>query len=211
MIDKDLLKDIMDTIEKIIPNEFGTDVDEDSSPAIVDLNDVLWNKFHSKVKTFNGVTKFVILHKDADEVIKIPFNGKFENYYEDDDNEYEYPECEFTPFSYANDLCTGAANWDYCENELIKYEDAVNAGFGEFFAATRFDIVNNQIVYLQETCEAFENSDYSVANTSEAARKSYADNEDKFSVCINSHWVTQAIEYYGIERVVDFIKYIKQH
>lgn len=210
MIDKNLLKEIIDSIERFIPDEFGIDTDDDTSPEIEDLNDILWNKFHSKVETFNGVTKFVILHKNADEVIKIPFNGKFENYY-GEEGEYDTPETEFIHFECANDLCTGAANWDYCENELIKYEDAVDAGFGEFFAATRFDIVNDKIVYLQETCEAFCDSDYSVAETSEAAKKSYHDNEDRFDTYINSQWMIQAIEYYGVEKVVDFLRYIRQH
>ena len=198
-----VLKAILNSI-KSIPAEFGAyDYDTDYVPNIEDIEDQV-RKIAPNAAIYNGCTKCAIVDKTCNYVIKIPFRGEF---YEGYDDEEDY----FEEFQYANDLkgeCD-ATCWDYCENELIKYEKAVDAGFGEFFAETAYyGLIDNTPVYIQEKAIALSERGYEKLHYSDDADKIYTNNRDKIRVWINEIWTKLAIDWYGFDRVVEFLNYI---
>lgn len=113
-----------------------------------------------------GVSKLVIILPDCSQVIKVPFNGSwyYGDSYNEETDEWEEGEEVFTHFECANDMnCDDARGWDYCENELIKYENAVEDGYEDLFPATTFYgyikakfVENEYPIYLQEKCTIFD-------------------------------------------------------
>ena len=144
-----------------IPIEFGGGIDGDwYSGSAMDISDFLDRQENRPELGYaTGASKMVILIEGADEVVKIPFNGEFyetEEYDEDeegyDENAiYDMIEC-FSELIWANDLDNdNAEDWDYCQNEVLKYEIAKEKGFADFFARIEhWQDVDFHPVYLQE-------------------------------------------------------------
>ena len=84
-----------DYLKLNIPEQFGC---TDGSDAIVD--DSIYDQLDSETETYFGITQFVIVDPDLDEVIKIPFNGTEECIYgddsDDDDYVFEYFDIDYT-------------------------------------------------------------------------------------------------------------------
>ena len=207
MIRNEFVNEIMDRIAKYISPEFGINVDYDETSSDLEaIRTFIYDNY--KAEVYNGVTKCVIVFDNEDEVIKLPFNGKFEEWYDDAEDEYKI---DFTAFEYANtDVEDASTTWDYCENEYIKYEKAVEDGFAEFLLATRYHgMICGMPVYTQERAETFYDSEYiSKTAPSEKAIKEY---EKMGYAPMNRDWVVRAIDYYGIRKVVDFIQWAKSN
>lgn len=206
---EDKISRVIDTLD--IPDNFGVDTENDYSYDVETMSFYINNTFGGSV--YHGVSKAAVVLPDCKYAIKIPFNGEFryEEDYNEETEEYEIVEDSFCPFEYANDLgIEDACNWDYCENELIKYENAVDAGFEEFFAETKFwGYKNNRPIYLQEKVVAY-NEDRTTHTPSDRARNSY-DNNCDFHFDANETWVCCAIDWYGEDRVLDFITYCEDN
>ena len=194
-----------------IPENFGIDLDEDEPyEDVEELQEWAWDTFHANL--YYGVSKCAIIFEGEDEVIKIPFNGSWIWDGKEDPETGEWIENEkpdFIPFHRANDVHKEAKNWDYCENELIKYEMAVGAGFEKFFADTRFlDKVNGRPLYAQEKCVSF--AETSLSEHSEDSYKKWKNNitMQHLKHHINVEWVCLAIDWYGEEEVTRFLQYL---
>ena len=99
----------------------------------------------------HGATKLVIIPKKEDFVIKIPYTGSYEyysGYYSnsiyrqgrEDYWEFVAGENPFRP-------------WDYCANEIIRYDKALENGFAKYFAKTELlGFIHNYPIYIQEKC-----------------------------------------------------------
>ena len=201
-----ILKEMLDSI-KCIPAELGAcDYDTDVVPRIDEIEEQI-REVAPEVAIYNGCTKCAIVDKTCDYVIKIPFRGMWYEAYNDEDCGEDF----FEEFQYANDLegYDDVRQWDYCENELIKYEKAVDAGFSEFFAETAYyGRINNTPVYIQEKAMSFMEKYNELPEPSNDAVKKYTENKDKLSCCITSKWVELAIDWYGFDKVVAFIDYL---
>ena len=204
-----VLKSILDSI-KSIPVEFGIREYDDEIMYGEDLADQIYAAVPS-ADIYNGCSKCAIVDKACDYVVKIPFNGMWFESYNDECSDDDY----FEEFHYANDIEDNyeARDWDYCENELIKYEKAVDAGFGEFFAETvYYGKIDNTPIYIQEKAMSYSKrlSEGDMPNSSKEAQKVYKENKDKLCCYINTDWVILAIAWYGLARVLAFLKYIDE-
>ena len=201
MIRNERVEEIMDGLQ--IPGEFGINVDDDNDDAICGLACEVAKRGGS---FFHGVTKCVLVFPEEDEVIKIPFSGQYVYSY-DGENEVE----TFEDFHYANSDIKKGSEWDYCENELIKYKKAVKAGFADFLAATRYyGVKNGYPIYIQEKCEEYYCSEYHNSPISDETRRSYNKIYDR-CYSIHSEWVMYAISYYDAERVVAFMDWMREN
>lgn len=105
-----------------------------------------------------GASKFVIIPKHRDYVIKIPFSVQTDRedngYWEGDDYIEDYG--PFIPFSGAVYPIEGTTGWDYCRAEAEYYKLASAAGLGQFFAKTKFiGKMRGFPIYVQEKCEMY--------------------------------------------------------
>jgi len=186
-----------------IPAHFGCDEYEDSSFTVDEFKEQFEER--KDITIYNGVTKCVLVFDNDNKVIKIPFGGFFaaaENV--DDENEFIW-------FTEADDI-NGGSYWNYCENELMKYENAVDAGFGEFFAETEYcTMIDGTPIYKQEKCVAISCGGTPKNELSDNSKTVYKSNEDYQNSYINSDWVRAAIDWYGASRVLDFIHYIEDN
>lgn len=206
---------IEDKIEKALnsfklPEQWGVNYyDDDTSEEVECASYCVGKAVHGYVT--NGITKAVIIIPNSEYVVKIPFNGYFDctSEYNEETKEYEEGERYFTHFENANDLGEDYAEcWDYCENERIKYNNAVDAGFGEFFPETRYYREKDGFpVYLQEKCKTY--SFHSCTPSEEATEKSRSNK--KLRCQADSRWVAAAVDYYGEERVEKFITYLNEN
>lgn len=202
-----ILKAMLDSI-KHIPAEMGTYEDDNYLAFGDDIQEQV-RKVAPTAAVYNGCSKLAIVNKTCNYVVKIPFRGMYYNSYDEssDDWDEEY----FEEFHYANDIAgnSDAKVWDYCENELIKYEKAINAGFGEFFAETAYyGLIDNTPVYIQEKAIALSERGYEGLHYSDDADKSYTNNRDRIRGWIDEVWTKLAIDWYGLDKVIKFLNYI---
>lgn len=169
-----------------------------------------------EVETRWGATQVCIIDPDLEDVIKIFFNGEFENIYDEDDD-YSY-DVDFIEFRH-----------DYANIAETIYEDAKKLGFGDFFAA--FEKIgetdgSKRPVFRQEYVIPLDDGGYS--NPSKKAidivnKKQYADNDkdnDDFDEVVymerakwrtfDTRWTAAAIDAYGYELVERFLSFVRE-
>ena len=176
---------------------------EDYTP-ILDYFDDLWNKYTLEY----GATKAVVIPKNCNKVLKIPFHAFVYETNEEDDEDYEQVD-----FINANSEC----GWDYCYDEFCKYEQSKEDGFSDFFPETEFynyiqDGYSKIPVYIQERVNPFRYDVKTLKNS-----KSYDTARDLVST-MNEHsyrikrldiyFITECINFYGKEKTEKFIEYI---
>ena len=138
-----------------------------------------------------GATKLVIMPRNKDYVIKIPFQG----YYED---------C-FCNFIGAN----SELEWDYCNVEVERYENIYSTPFKDCFAETIFiGYVNNYPIYLQEKCTPFNNS-YNKTKEKRELMDSFLHKINCW-YDLNSDWCIDLLKYYGPKKFKEFLTLIKK-
>lgn len=158
----------------------------------------------------SGATKGVIIPKDQNYVIKIPFHGSFEEEYDEND---EWTEI-FYPFCGANSYLS-CQDWDYCLKEVEIYEKAIEAGVEEAFAQTLFyDEIKNYPIYTQEKITNTYNEKY------HWNRKPEEDQEKTLKTAelaktigiknFNFTWLSDVMDYFGENFVIKLLKFIQQ-
>lgn len=133
-----------------------------------------------------GVSKFVIFPADEpDKVIKIPFEGNWEW------NE-EIEENDWLPFEVIV---------DYCAEEEEVYSEAVDAGIECFFAETRFGgcTKDGTRFYVSERVIPYSPTAASEDSTLKAR---------KIEAPLDSDWLANAIDFYGIDKVAKLVKFL---
>lgn len=140
-----------------------------------------------------GTTKAVIIPKDKDYVIKIPFQG----YYDLKDN-FHF----FTKASLEN-------HWDYCKVEMERYKQVSENILKECFAETIFiGYINDYPIYIQERCIPF-NATNKKTKEERKSMQSYLNNCISGQTCLNANWCIDFVNYYGKERFENFIIFIE--
>lgn len=191
-----LIKEIEKKLRNLkIPEFFGGNSDEDDYEWLY-----AWSE--NEVKNLlaiphycaHGVSKFVFVLKECDWVIKIPFNGFYLNCWDETTGDYNE---EWSPFN-------GANGWDYCNIELEKYEEVQSRGLECFFADTRYlcSDRNYHPIYIQEKVIPCSNDKTKRTPSNKALE--FVKNKSYF----NSTWVAIAIDFYGEEKVNQFLDYI---
>jgi hypothetical protein len=205
--EKSEIEDILMVLDNYIPEDFGYDTDNSFMFSVDDICEELPND----VEGMTGASKLAIVPDSGNSlnvVVKVPFNGCYVvdeesvDDWEDMDNIQE--NTYFKEYEGAGYGCS----WDYCHAELKIFEEAVEDGFGDFFAAiehysdTRF----GHPVYIQEKVRTFDefvwgNEDEEPSNASLAKAR------DQWALGINTVWLAFAYDYYGEQKVNAFIEY----
>lgn len=187
------------TLEEIVsvkvPFHFGVCDDDDWD--LLEEGNKYREYFENKgFECRNGVSKFVILPKDGNYVVKIPFGGNF--YWNEKIEDYEF--CEFD-------------TKDYCAVEAMIYEKAEEAGIEYFFAGTRYGGKTGDGItpyYISEKAYdggEVENKTPTLASA-QIATSLLVQNR---SCDLDRHWVTMAVECYGEEKVELLFTFIKDN
>lgn len=209
-----LLEDKLTKVKEMIEHElkngtqFGTEYNDDYCAIVENLNHSFYSKL-PEARAWHGISKFAVVLNNCPWVIKVPFNGTWDNWYDEDEDEYHE---EWREFCHADDSEEGS--FDYCCNELDKYEKAVECGVGIFFAETKFYgfTEGGYPLYLQEKIRV--DSHLRLADMPKASEdslslvKSKVDSRDYQWSKLSRDWMALAIDYYGeklVEKFVDFI------
>lgn len=206
---KELIDKIINVI--VIPRRFGAELEDNYCEIAESIQEIL-DRRGIEAEVVFGCTKLVIIPKYSNCVIKIPFNGSLSWNWNGDDY-------IFSPFHYANEdlQLEDAEDWDYCENEVAKYENAVKAGFGDFFLDTRLYCYKSGSmrypIYTQKKATAagaFSHtgrySDDTLAYVKDSCK------QDKFRwLGEYTDWICAAIERYGIQKVSSFVEYLHKN
>lgn len=163
----------------------------------------------------NGVSKGVLLIEGADEVIKIPFTGKYdtdsydgamsdylyerENLPEEEWQHKEEPKWEdyFDHFWCAStqDEIDG---WDYCERECEIYRQAREKGLEQYFAKEWcVGCAQGHPIYVQERAKIYCDKEEYKRYTREQLNSTMDTCEKLDITCFNSVWISDFIESYG--------------
>lgn len=162
----------------------------------------------------NGLTKAVFIDKSSAYVLKMPIVGQIEydwiEYDDDDeddrwcDGEYDYDNPYYVDYENAH----SEDGKNYCEDELKKYELAVEEGFGEFFPETSFfaNTKSGVPIYIQERVRPWDwwSDENKISNDS----KSMAKNMTTGLPC---YFLAACIDFYGLERTLEFTNWLDSH
>ena len=173
-----------------LPQEFGGSEDLDESEYEYKFQDFIEGDFHVSC----GVSKLVIVIDELPFVIKIPFNGRWEMDWDDDDNLYF---CEFS------EACDADAT-DYCLDELQKTLSIQDSGYG-YFVPDMIDIgmYCGRNVYIQEKvkplceCRKLQTSEDSLTKAKERNH------------VFRTDWIARVFDLYGEEKWNEFISFLK--
>ena len=166
------------------------------SPAFDDTRvDELVLYLFDKGYIFNydfGATKLVIIPRNKDYVIKIPFQGYYKN------------DCFYNFIGADSEF-----KWDYCNVEVERYENIYSTSFKDCFAETIFiGYANNYPIYLQEKCTPF-NGSYNKTKEKRKKMNSFLRKIDCYYE-LNPDWCIDLLKYYGPKRFKEFLILIKK-
>lgn len=161
-----------------------------------------------KYEVCSGATKVVIVPKNEDWVLKIPFAG-----YEDwegqpcweneETGEWEYDDDYDAFFSFE-----GVADGDYCQKEVEIYQNAIIESVDDFFAEIEFiGNVNAFPVYLQKKVTTFWTNNDRTRHSDEernSLKSSYSCGELEK---LPEDWCIDFINAFGEERFKEFIQF----
>ena len=181
----------------------------------------------------SGVTKGVLIFKELDFVIKIPFEGReeiTEEYWESENGTYmgaytrneKYThtpngwkhfneECAFYPFHGAD--CDN--HWNYCSVEARICEEAKQANVSSCFAKTYFiGMANGHPIYAQEKCTIY-SDEHSSRHDSLYKHRTEHDYQSLGNVRervdfydIDDDWVLDFLIYWGEEKLKQLAQFV---
>lgn len=158
---------------------------------------------NNNLRIDNGMSKLVLIDKSSSFVLKMPIFG--EKFQEWDEENYEYLDDYYTEDYSGADSEYGN---NYCEDELKKYEKAVEEGFSEFFPKTYYYGKTNHNIplYAQERVNSWDywdNQDHISDNS-----KSIAKNVD---TRLPKDFLAACLDFYGFKRTMEFVTWLKDN
>ena len=151
--------------------------------------------YGEKIEYAEGATKGVLLFKNLGFVIKIPYSML---------DEY--------------DICgavDGAENWDYCSQEVNRYDMAEQEGLGDVFLQTELlDKVDGYPIYIQPYAQIFRNmvpediSEHSYASSDEDKEQTRSINEEYAFDDITNIWESEVLALYGKDYYIKLKSFI---
>ena len=181
---------IMSNLE--LPEEFGGSEDFDAAEYEDKFSSCIQNDFYISC----GVSKMVIVFDDLPFVMKIPFSGRWEMDWENEDKFYFYP---------FGEACEedGA---DYCLDELSKTISIQDEGFGFFVPdMAEIGICCGHNVYIQEKVKPL--CDCSKLQTTEDSLKRAKKSRNSF----RDDWIARVYDLYGEEVWEKFILFLEDY
>lgn len=181
-----------------LPEHFGVICysDRKEEPVYFNFFQEAVKKVDPNAVLYFGMSKIVITSPLLNNiVIKIPFNGCFEEGY------YDY--YDWTPFEWAS----GSDNADYCLTEFEKYKKLKTYGLDCFVAKTLFyKKINNVRIFLQEYVIPESNS-CSIHIPSKKSQGIAYRWKDEGKICIDINWIANCLDKYGKSKVERFLNY----
>ena len=188
----------LETLDKIKEELKLIEYDEDDNNIEDNFSRLFYKNISKDAVTYSiGATKLVLLkEEDPNYVLKIPLHGtNLTSFFEGANDLYE---------DYASD-------WDYCENEAIKYINIEDDTIKDFFAETIWikNLSDDMIIYAQEKAEYLTKDSFSLTKK---------DREEVNRVTLShewtqlpSAWIINAIRYYGFEKVEKLFTFFDEH
>ena len=164
-----------------------------------DFIDAFKEKYHKQFSIGSGASKGVLIFKDFSFVIKIPFY-----FCEGDELQGAYEASE---------------SWNYCDQEMIRYEVAKDEGFQDVFLEVEYlDEVNGHPIYIQPYAEILCHIDYkqyekqhcSSFDAKDREIVNMADREEGYDE-LDSGWEADLYVLYGLDFYKKFKKYLIQN
>lgn len=186
------LREILDALHDCYFDELDDYTFDES--VVAPFND----NYKKPFKTASGASKGVLIFPNFGFVIKIPFIF-----------------CDGDEMCGA---CDGVHDWDYCSQEVCRYEMAEEEGFGDIFLETDLlGEVNNHPIYIQpyaEVLSKIDGSEYDSKHRSgtdmDRTFVKEIDDAENYDT-LNSMWEADLLVRYGIEKFKSFKKYIKDN
>ena len=197
---KEFLEEILGEVN--IPYDFGAYNDTRE----IDCDDDILSSVNNKYKGFyslSGASKYVLVNDTLPFVIKVPFNGYWEEDYCEEVDEYSdsysFVNFEGSHFSPHN---------DYCASETIIYDMMCKLTFDIFFAETKFfKRIDETSIYIQEKVIPY-SSDKSKSFRSIKTSKLAERLASRTYISFPEAWIEAAICHYGKELTEAFIVYL---
>ena len=190
---------MMKIFNKFIKSQqFGVYESSDENVEVGNIADYLYFH-HNELTVANGISKAVLISKEVDSVLKVPFLGMwYENYNEETGDYDEYWE-EFY----------GVPDGDYCMREVEVYEAAEEAGVEMFFAKTEFfGMLDCGLpVYKQVKVVPLNETDFSKIRKPSEKSVSKVEELYNYEAC-DLDWKALALDYYGEELLKKFFDFI---
>ena len=147
-----------------------------------------------------GASKAVLVPKETDYVIKIPFMGCFEE-------DWEKEEYVFSNFEGAED---DENYWNYCLKEIHIYEKAEAANVEKVFLKTTYEgNINDFPIYSQPKVNTFVEDNYVKCSNEEIDSTKAKVREKNFNV-FSPTWLFHAFNYYGDDYIFRLLSFIKE-
>ena len=217
--DRDVVDKMINTIPPILgETPFGLLIDGDNGPE----NPICFDEIQEQILNIDGDAEFrygmsklvIIAPSLKDIVIKIPFSGVYDKYYDDydkshkdityfDEDLYEY---DFSAFENARTKDKA----DYCTVEYEKYQKLKDLNFEIFVAETAFytTLSNGIKVYIQEKAYSSEDdpnwSNRKSTQRSHNLARHWSEDE---GITIDTEWVGLCIDKYGEKKTKEFLDY----
>ena len=148
----------------------------------------------------SGATKVVLIIENLDYVIKIPFHGRIE---------YAYSEDEEDVFEEFSGATAGDSNcWDYCKEEVFYYQKAKEKNVEKFFLETSILGYSNDDypIYIQPKARIF---NYYKSKSLSAEEQIITNRlRSKCETWFSVRWIRDAINWYGEAEVEKLLKFI---
>lgn len=149
----------------------------------------------------SGATKVVFIIENLDYVVKIPFHGRIEYGYGEDEEDI------FEEFSGAVAV-EGSNCWDYCKEEVFYYQKAKEKNIEKFFLETSILGYSNDNypIYMQPKARIF---NYSKSKSLSEEEQIITNRlKSKCDTWFSARWIRDAINWYGeneVEKLLNFI------
>ena len=156
------------------------------------------NNYTQPIEYASGASKGVLIFKNLGFVIKIPFAY-----------------CDGCELNGAEESEYG---WDYCDQEIMRYEMALNAGVQNVFLEIKFfDYINGYPIYIQPYADiiaALTDVEYKTLHSSSEEKDiefvKHIDNIENYSY-LNSQWEADLYILYGIEFYKKFKLFLEKN
>lgn len=196
------INQILDAIFPL-PEEFGVIVYDDGPTELAydyEIRKAI-NAVDDSAHIFYGLSKLVITsNKIGDVVIKIPFNGNFVQYINEDNEEEPL---EWEPFFWA----PGSDRSDYCLAEFEKFKKLKKYGLDCFVAKTiLYKVCCGVRVFIQEKVTPMEDSceNHPSSQKSQDLVRQWRKEKKCF---LSFDWVANCIDKYKQSKVERFLSY----
>lgn len=179
-----------------VPEQFGSWEDGDGAEAYSD------KFFEYNIEWYCGASKCVYVIPGCNKVVKIPYEGNWFTYEENDDYIDAFEE-------FYNAGCRGTydSSWNYCNTEAEMYDILVENHLDEFFCETKFwgYSKDGHPLYIQDRAREYDYRSDSQRVSEPSSKKAREINKVRR---LSDDWVALAIDWYGeikVKELLDFL------